>query len=80
MRLINFCVENYRSIVNSGDIRTEPLQAFVGENNAVNLDIRLEDALQHDGHLRKAYAAKKIFEDSNNITESFKEKVRELFS
>jgi putative ATP-dependent endonuclease of OLD family len=34
MRLIEFHVKNYRSIVDSGRIRIERLQAFVGENNA----------------------------------------------
>ena len=34
MKLINFFVKNYRSIVDSGDIRIEPFQAFVGENNS----------------------------------------------
>lgn len=56
------------------------IQNLLGGNKAVKLDNRLEDAVQHDGHFGKAYAAKKFFEDSNNITESFKEKVRELFS
>jgi|GEM_PF-594486 len=34
MKLIGLRVKNYRSIVDSGDIRIESLQAFVGENNA----------------------------------------------
>ena len=34
MRLIKSHIRNYRSIVDSGDTRIEPLQAFVGENNA----------------------------------------------
>ena len=34
MKLINFGVENYRSIAIANDIRIEALQAFVGENNA----------------------------------------------
>jgi len=34
MRLISLAVKNYRSIVDSGEVRIEPLQAFVGENNA----------------------------------------------
>jgi CRISPR-associated exonuclease Cas4 len=34
MRLIKLHIRNYRSIVDSGDTRIEPLQAFVGENNA----------------------------------------------
>jgi hypothetical protein len=34
MKLVNLHVKNYRSIVDSGNIRIEPLQAFVGENNA----------------------------------------------
>jgi len=34
MRLTNLRIQNYRSIVDSGEINIEPLQAFVGENNA----------------------------------------------
>lgn len=34
MRLVKFRVQNYRSIVDSGEIRIEPFQALVGENNA----------------------------------------------
>ncbi|MFH0914441.1 MAG: AAA family ATPase, partial [Chloroflexota bacterium] len=34
MKLKQITIENYRSIVNSGEIRIESLQAFVGENNA----------------------------------------------
>lgn len=34
MRLSSISIENFRSIVNSGLIRIEPFQAFVGENNA----------------------------------------------
>ena len=34
MRLISLRVRNYRSIVDSGDVTIQPLQAFVGENNA----------------------------------------------
>ncbi|RPF49391.1 putative ATP-dependent endonuclease of OLD family [Thermodesulfitimonas autotrophica] len=34
MRLCNLRIKNYRSIVDSGDIRIEPFQIFVGENNA----------------------------------------------
>ena len=34
MRLISFQVKNYKSIVDSGEIRIEPLQALVGENNS----------------------------------------------
>ena len=34
MRLISFQVKNYRSIVDSGELRIEPLQALVGENNS----------------------------------------------
>lgn len=34
MRLIGFRVQNYRSIVDSGDMRIEPLQMLVGENNS----------------------------------------------
>jgi putative ATP-dependent endonuclease of OLD family len=34
MKLKNIRIKNYRSIVDSGDIRIESLQAFVGENNS----------------------------------------------
>lgn len=34
MRLTGLRVQNYRSVVDSGDISFQPLQAFVGENNA----------------------------------------------
>ncbi len=34
MRLISFQVKNYRSVVDSGEIRIEPLQALVGQNNS----------------------------------------------
>jgi putative ATP-dependent endonuclease of OLD family len=34
MKLVGLQISNYRSILNSGEIRVEPLQAFVGENNA----------------------------------------------
>lgn len=34
MRLASLYVQNYKSIVDSGDIRIERFQAFVGENNA----------------------------------------------
>lgn len=34
MHLISFRVKNYRSVVDSGDMRVERLQALVGENNA----------------------------------------------
>jgi putative ATP-dependent endonuclease of OLD family len=33
MKLTSLRIRNYRSIVDSGEIRIEPLQAFVGENN-----------------------------------------------
>ena len=33
MRLSKFRIQNYRSIRDSGEIRVEPLQALVGENN-----------------------------------------------
>ena len=33
MRLIKLRIQNYRSIRDSGEIRIEPLQALVGENN-----------------------------------------------
>ena len=34
MRLSKLRIQNYRSIVDTGDITIKPLQAFVGENNA----------------------------------------------
>jgi putative ATP-dependent endonuclease of OLD family len=34
MRLINQTVSNYRSVVDSGEIRIERFQALVGENNS----------------------------------------------
>lgn len=34
MRLIGLRIQNYRSIVDSGDMRIEPLQILVGENNS----------------------------------------------
>ena len=34
MLLTSLQIQNYRSIVNSGEVRVERLQAFVGENNA----------------------------------------------
>jgi putative ATP-dependent endonuclease of the OLD family len=34
MRLSTIRIRNYRSILDSGDVRVEPFQAFVGENNA----------------------------------------------
>ena len=34
MRLKKICIKNFRSFTDSGDITIEPLQAFVGENNA----------------------------------------------
>src|SRR5687767_2485327 len=34
MKLVALHVKNYRSIVDTGEVRIESLQAFVGENNA----------------------------------------------
>lgn len=34
MKLINLRVKNFRSVVDSGETRIEPLQSLVGENNA----------------------------------------------
>jgi len=41
MRLKGLSISNYRSIVNSGEIRIEPFQALVGENNSGKSNILL---------------------------------------
>lgn len=55
------------------------LNQLLESNRSVIIENTLEDILNHDGHFSRAYSVKKFFEDPSNITDEFKQVVRNLF-
>ena len=65
-----------------GDPESEKNMAIkdlLGQNRAVELPNKLEDAVGHDGHFHRAYDAMKFFQNPDNITEQLRNTVKSLF-
>lgn len=56
------------------------IRSLLGENKSVELPDNLEAALNHAGHFRKTYDAKRYCENPANIPEGFRHAVRQIFT